>query len=303
MATKVLVLKGGDSSEREISLKSAANTTPSLIDAGFEVKEIDIKDMADSQLKEDCLWADVVFPVLHGVGGEDGAIQAKLESWGVRYIGSDSLSSKICMNKQSTRDIAQKAGIKVALGQVINLDDFKTNELAKKPYVLKPIVGGSSVDTFIVRDVALAPIKDIEKAFSNYETLLIEELIDGIEITVGVIGNTSLPVIEIVPPKDEEFDYVNKYNGKTQDICPPINVGKDVQVKAQNIAYMAHTIFGCRDISRSDFMLNSKNEIFFLETNTIPGLTKASLLPVAAAAANIDMPQLVSKLVSFALSR
>jgi D-alanine-D-alanine ligase len=139
---------------------------------------------------------------------------------------------------------------------------------------------------------------------SIYHEMLLEELIEGQEITVGVVLDKALPVIEIIPPADGEFDYDNKYNGKTQELCPPEDISNVTQEKAQQIAEKIHLSLGVKDFSRTDIMVRASDEkLFVLETNTIPGMTDQSLLPKAAAVAGLSMPQLCSELVEAALHR
>lgn len=297
---KVLVLSGGDSDERDVSIRSGKNVAIALRDAGYEVAAIDPKLVTGAELKKACTENDTVFIALHGMGGEDGSLQKKLDRWGVIYTGSGAASSKKCIDKAVMRRIARTANIAIAEGAYVTIDSFAKNKLITKPYVLKPIIGGSSIDTFVVRKPARAPIDDIEKALSKYGKMLLEELIDGVEITVGVLGKKSLPVIEIIPPHNQEFDYKNKYNGKTQELCPPQNVSEAIQKKAQAEAKKLHTLFACADMSRTDFIVRTDGSLILLDINTVPGLTEQSLLPKAAATAGITMPQLVTKLVVLA---
>ncbi len=297
---KVLVLSGGISDEREVSLRSGKNVTKALISAGYDATNLDPKIITGSELKKACQSSDVVFIALHGKGGEDGSLQKKLETWNVRYIGSDPASSKNCIDKASMRRIAKAAEFVIADGEYVTINSFKSSKLLKAPYVIKPIVGGSSIDTFVVRKPARAPIAEIEHALVKYGKMLVEELIEGVEITVGVLGKKALPVIEIIPPHNQEFDYKNKYNGKTQELCPPQNVAKDVQKRAQQEAEKLHTLFGCRDMSRSDYIIRADGSLVLLDINTVPGLTEQSLLPKAAATAGVTMDELVTKLVALA---
>ena len=133
--------------------------------------------------------------------------------------------------------------------------------------------------------------------------MLLEELVEGIEITVAVVGDQALPVIEIIPPEAGEFDYENKYNGRSQELCPPEHVAEDIQAEARDLALRTHNLTGCRDFSRTDMILTPLGELWILETNTIPGMTDQSLLPKAAAAAGIPMPLLCDRLVQMALAR
>jgi D-alanine-D-alanine ligase len=297
---KVLVLSGGTSDEREVSIRSGKNVIKALTVAGYEVTNLDPKIAKNNELKKACQIADIVFIALHGKGGEDGSLQKKLEQWNTKYTGSSVVSSKNCIDKAIMRRIAENAQITIAAGEYVTGNNYLKSKLINAPYVLKPVIGGSSIDTFVVRKPNKAPIADIELALAKYGKMLIEELIEGTEITVGVLGKKALPVIEIIPPHNQEFDYKNKYNGKTQELCPPQNVSKNIQKKAQQEAEKLHVLFGCRDMSRADFIVKHDGALVLIDINTVPGLTEQSLLPKAAATAGITMTELVTKLVTLA---
>lgn len=296
--TKVHVICGGTSDERAVSLRSGKAVATALEKAGYEVAVFDTSDSDDAIA--DC---DVVFPVLHGPGGEDGEFQARLERLGAVYVGSDEASSRLCMDKASYRDAMIAAGILMAEGEVVDKVGFFASELVKGPFVLKPIHGGSSVDTLIVREPTTFERDKANQLFEKYPTMLLEKCIIGDELTVGMLGDEVLPVIEIIPPEGAEFDYDNKYNGLTEELCPPKNISQDIQTKAQAVAMAAHRAAGCRDMTRNDVMVDSEGTCYLLETNTIPGLTDQSLYPKMAAAVGLDMPALCDKLIGFALSR
>lgn len=247
--------------------------------------------------------ADVIFPVLHGVGGEDGQIQARLEKLGLAYVGSDSKSSRLCMNKADYRAKMVAAGYLMAEGAALTYEEYVASVLSKTPHVIKPIDGGSSIDTIIVRDVADRDDKHIADVYSAHERMLVEELIVGTEVTVGVLGENALPIIEIIPPQDGEFDYDNKYNGKTQELIPALHVSEPDQKAVQKLAEEIHFAAGCRDFSRTDFIITDDGRYYLLETNTIPGMTSQSLYPKMGAAIGLDMSALCDKLVGFALAR
>jgi D-alanine-D-alanine ligase len=170
----------------------------------------------------------------------------------------------------------------------------------RNPYVLKPLNGGSTLDAFIIRDPGNRNYDP--RIFDHYELMLLEELIVGTEITVPVLGTTALPVIEIIPPKGEEFDYENKYNGETQELCPPQHLNEAMQKEAQSLTEKIHKEVGARHLSRTDIIVDKENKLWVLELNTIPGLTDRSLLPKAAAAAGINMQQLVDKFADMVMA-
>ena len=289
---KVLVLKGGTSNEREISLLSASSVAKSLKENGCEVVEYDTEKGFEGLLD---VSADLVFPILHGSEGEDGSIQKFLEEHNLKYLGSDSVASTTCFDKAGFKKLLKKSGILTPEWEVVRADFLDNSDLIDNPYVLKPISGGSSIDTCIVRtgyDSRLIPSKEL---FSRYPSMLLEKLIIGTEITVTVLDDSALPVIEIIPPKNEEFDYKNKYNGRTKEVCPPQNINTSVQLKAQELAENVHNISGARHLSRVDIMVTPDEDLYVLELNTMPGLTDQSLVPKAAHAMGISMVDLVQK--------
>lgn len=260
-------------------------------------------DLATANISE-IVSCDVVFPVLHGAGGEDGVLQAKLEKQNAQYVGSDSQASQICFDKWDYRQLVVAAGLPMAPGDMVtDHDAYLNHHLVRSLHVLKPVRGGSSIDTLIVRDISHQPIAALKETFGRYPAMLLEELVVGTELTVGILGGSALPVIEIIPPEKGEFDYENKYNGATQELCPPRNVNLATQQAAQALALKAHQLTGCRDFSRTDIMCDKSGNLFLLETNTIPGMTTQSLFPKMAATASISMPELCTQLVEMAFSR
>lgn len=298
---RVLVLDGGTSDEREISLRSGTSVIAALRAAGHDVREYDTASGINTATVAD---TDVVFPVLHGKGGEDGVLQAQLDALGVPYVGTGADASARCFDKWQFKQLLSAHDLPQAAGTLVDETGFWASELIRSPFVLKPNDGGSSVDTLIVRNLAQRPHKaTIQTLFARHDHMLFEALIPGAEITVSVLGEMALPVVEIIPPESGEFDYENKYNGKTQELCPPEHVSAAAQLQAQDLALRTHKLAGCRDFSRTDMIIDSRGSIYILETNTIPGMTDQSLFPKAAAAAGITMPQLVDRLVQMALER
>lgn len=298
----IIVLSGGNSDERAVSLRSGAAVAKALQAKGHSVQTIDPTKGLDSRITE-LKAADVVFPALHGQGGEDGVLQKFFEDNAIRYVGSDSQSSTLCFDKARYTILLKENGFLVPDTELVDFAQYKASNLIKKPYVLKPNDGGSSIDTFVVREPENRDQAAISDAFERHGAMLLQELIMGPEITVAVLNDRSLPVIEIIPPADQEFDYENKYNGNTQELCPPLSVNSEVQVKAQALSSKIHELTGCRDMSRTDIIVGANDELYVLETNTIPGLTDQSLLPKAAAAAGIDMSELCDHLVTETLKR
>ena len=238
---------------------------------------------------------------MHGENCEDGVIQTELEKLGFKYLGADSKVSKLCFDKVIFKEAANKLGILLPKDEIVDKKTFFNSKLIKSPFVLKPIDGGSSIDTFIVRDISKIP-KDITNALNKHSKMLLEELIDGDEITVPVLDGSALPVIEIIPPKSQEFDYENKYNGQTQELCPPKNVTVKLQKQAQKIAETLHKGLGVRHLSRSDFIVAKDAKVYTLELNTIPGMTNQSLYPKSAKAAGISMKELVNRFLKMVIN-
>lgn len=300
---KVLVIYGGTSSEREVSLHSGKNVHAALERSGHTVTLLDpINDPSYEHLADRVHGIDVVFPVLHGKNGEDGQLQQILERLGVPFVGSGAAVSRNCFDKLQTLNILQAAQLPVPDTDVVTYDQLPDHRLTQQPFVLKPQDEGSSVDTYLIRDPAAFNPADYRAAFDKRGSLLIETLVSGIELTVPVLGDTALPVIEIIPPEGGEFDYENKYNGQTQELCPPQHIPADVQAQAQRLAEAAHRTMACRHMSRTDMIWATTGELVILEINTLPGMTAESLYPKAAKAAGMSIEQLVDLLVTMAVN-
>lgn len=293
---KILVLGGGDSPEREISLLSSAAVAKALKKAGFEVSQKDPKDGLN--FIKDIRSNTIVFPILHGVGGEDGEVQKELEKHKIPFLGSGSESSRNCFDKWLTRQILEQNDILMAPASYVSHAEYLEHEMASRPHVLKTIDGGSSIGTYIVRNPSDASSSEIKNIFANTEKAIVEELAEGIEITVPILDKKALPVIEIKPPQNEEFDYENKYNGATQEICPPQNVNETKQKQVQEISEKVHRVMQCRHFSRVDLIIRPDGSMVVLEINTIPGMTDQSLFPLSAKQYGLNMPDLMKQFVN-----
>jgi len=303
----IAVLLGGSSSERDISLISGREVINNLDKNKYRVMVYDPKTDLN-KLICDKNKIDVAFPILHGKGGEDGAIQGILELLKIPYIGSGILASALAMNKEKAKEIYSLHNILTPQYKVLKNNEKEKIDKIKFPCVVKPISHGSSVGTSIVfKENELMGAIDLAFTFQNQ--IIIEEYIKGIEITVAVLGNDdpkALPVIEIVPPEGKFFDREVKYNGKTKEIIPA-RISQKITEKAKEIGIKAHQALGCRGLSRTDMIIqNSKFEtrnskLYVLETNTMPGMTKESLFPKAAKVAGIEFKTLLDKLIEFAL--
>jgi len=295
MKHKLFILYGGISPERDVSIRSGRSILAAAKLSGFDVRGIDFKSERDLNGIEK---SAVVLPILHGVNGEDGYIQRLLEKGKYRYLGSNSKVSENCFDKTMSRQTLRTNNIVIADGDNVTRQTYFRHQLASQPHVLKVARGGSSIGTYIVKDPMSRNERKVKDIFALDNKAVVEELVDGIEVTVPVLGDRALPVIEIVPPKNQEFDYENKYNGKTQEICPPTSLTQTIQHKLQQLALQAHYALGCQHLSRTDMIVRSNGEVVVLEINTMPGMTENSLFPKSAAKAGISMPQLVQEFVS-----
>lgn len=296
----VLLLSGGKSIERDVSLRSGQTIAQSLSELGYEYENFD-PVCTDDELVAKAQQFDVVFIALHGKPGEDGTIQALFEQHNIPFQGSGSTASKLCIDKSAFKNFVGPKGILLPEGKLVSSADID-DPIFDRPYVLKPNTEGSSLDTQIVRRPQAAHREQRIELLKKYPTMLAEQLIDGTEITVGVYRDAALPVIEIIPPSEGEFDYENKYNGKTQELLPPLHVSADTQREAQELALRIHHMVGCKDMSRTDFIVKD-DLIYTLETNTIPGMTEQSLLPKMLRAAGFTMPEFVKQSLESAVSR
>lgn len=289
-----IVLGGGISPEKAVSLRSASSFQAALEELGHTVTRIDPSEVSIQNIIEQARTSDGVFPILHGIGGEDGTLQEKFEAAGIAYFGPGAEACRLTLDKTQFKKILEDNNLPTPSWNLITAEELATEPLAQAPFVLKPFDGGSSIDTFIVRSVPFDNVP-LEEALNRHGEMLIETLVEGYEVTVGVLGNEALPVVEIIPPKDQEFDYENKYNGSTTELCPPINVSQALQDQAQALALSVHSLTGCRHLSRTDILIDMDNNLFIIDTNTLPGLTNQSLYPKAAAAAGYSWTQLVDR--------
>ena len=230
-------------------------------------------------------------------GGEDGELQAELEKRKLPFLGSGSESSKQCFDKWQTRLILQKNNIPVAVAVRVTKETYAGEQIAKRPYVLKILHGGSSIGTLVVRDPLKVTPAQLNEIFSLENDAVLEELVEGIEVTVPILDQTALPAIEVSPPDGGEFDYENKYNGQSAELCPPPSLSTEQHEAAQGLAEKVHAVMGCRHLSRVDTIMRPDGRFVVLEINTIPGLTGQSLYPKSAAVANLSMPELVTNFV------
>ena len=251
-----------------------------------------------------CQMADIVFMALHGENGENGKLQAAFDLLGVKYTGSDYLSSAIAMNKGMAKKFFVDAGIPTPMGIAMtreNREDDVTKLSLKLPCVVKPCCGGSSIGVTIVRNAAEFKAA-LDEAFRWENELVIEEYIEGREFSVGVMEGKALPVIEIAPIQGF-YDYKNKYAaGSAVETCPA-DLPADITAQMQRYAEMVVEALGLDTYSRSDFLLNDKGEMFCLEANTLPGMTPTSLLPQEAAVVGMNFNELCEKIIAISLAK
>lgn len=289
-----MVLKGGFSAEREVSLVSGAGVEQALRQKGYDVVGFDLKDsgaLVDALRREK---PDVVFNALHGNWGEDGAVQAFLDMMQIPYTHSGMKASLLGMDKELSRQAAAENGVRVAEAERLRYGDYKSRGTKiPYPYVLKPVCDGSSVGVFIVRN-------DADRQAVSYERddveLLCEKYIAGKELTVMVWKDKAYVVTEL-RPEVAFYDYKAKYtDGMTRHILPA-EIPEDVAATARRYAETVHRALGCRMVSRSDFRYNTEDGVVFLEINTNPGLTPLSLVPEQARFVGISYEDLCAELV------
>ncbi len=311
----IAVLMGGMSSEHEVSLNTGKNVIKYLDKDKYIIKPIIINkngkwtlDGQGTTAERALKGADVVFNGLHGEYGEDGRIQGLLDCFNIPYTGSGVLASAIGMNKVISRKLFKSRGLKIPKAVIIQNTsrDLQQNfkPLGKK-LVIKPSCLGSSVGITIVDcENKKAFRQAIKKACQKCNKVIVEEYIQGLEVTCGILdpglGNKNeilvLPVTEIIPPSGKFFDYKVKYNGSTQEITPA-RISKKLSKTIQDQAIKAHQALECQGYSRIDFILKNKTIPYILEVNTLPGLTSESLLPKAAKQAGIEFSELLDIII------
>lgn len=301
----ITVLMGGPSTEREVSLVSGSAVADALQSVGHKVHRADIMPGDTSAL--DRPGIDVVFIVLHGSFGESGDVQALCESRGLRYTGSGPRASKLGLDKVASKEVFRMAGLDTPKWVVLEKDaagdrQARQLEAVAGPVVVKPVDGGSSVDVTIARDQATRD-QAVQTVLAKYGKALVERFVEGRELTVGILGETALPVIEIVP-NHAFYDYDAKYadDAGTRYVFDH-GLPEAVVRRVQDAALAAYHALGCRDLSRVDFILDGNGAPQALEINTIPGFTSHSLLPKAAARVGISFDQLVDRIAMMAMQR
>ena len=248
-----------------------------------------------------CALADVVFLGLHGACGEDGRIQAALDLLGVPYTGSGYLGSAIAMDKDLTKRLARAAGVRTPNWEKLSYEKESIDEMVSHiqlPCVVKPVDSGSSIGVSIAHTEA--ELREALEANRRLGRVIVEEYVRGREIDIGVLNDQSLPSIEIIP-KRGFYDYVNKYQpGATIEICPTV-IEPEIEQKLQAVALKVHRLLGLGSYSRSDCMVDAEGNVYFIEINTLPGMTPTSLMPQEAAAVGIDFNELCRRIIDAAV--
>lgn len=305
---RLALIAGGVSAEREVSLRGAAGVEQALNRDRYEVVRYDpATDLA--RIAADAANIDAAFILLHGVHGEDGTIQGFLDLLGIPYQGAGVLGSALAMDKNLAKIMYRLAGLPVAPWVMVEPGDLRDSGRIESavglPCVVKPVRQGSSIGMSIVRTLDQLPAA-LELALRHDGEVMVEAFLKGRELTAGVLGNselTALPLIEIIP--DSRYDFFNyeaKYQpGATREVCPA-PVSETVRARAQDYAVRAHRSLQLRGYSRTDMILVGE-ELYLLETNTIPGMTPTSLLPQAAAEAGLPFVALLDRLIELALER
>lgn len=298
-ASKVAVLLGGHSAEREVSLVSGHDCARALGEEGFATILID-PNTSDLAAQLNAAKPDVVFNALHGRWGEDGCVQGLLELLRLPYTHSGVLASALAMHKQRAKDVFQAVGLPVVKSLVVDRREAASRHLMEPPYVVKPVNEGSSVGVFIVRKGDNRPPEALGTAeWQLSSAMMIEEYVPGRELTVAVMGGKALAVTEIVP-KTAFYDYEAKYVSGGSVHVVPAQVPATIAEKAMRLAEKAHEILGCRGVSRADFRYDDSgpnHRLILLEVNTQPGMTPTSLVPEQAAYRGMGFGALVRWMV------
>ena len=300
---KVVVVMGGRSAEREISIRSGGGAAHALQALGYDTSSLDYDDRFVEAVRE--RKPDVVFNALHGPGGEDGHVQALLEYLAIPYTGSGLEASSLAMDKHLTKKLLAAEGLPTAAWDLFDLSGGTLPLLPGSldlPLVVKPRFEGSSAGVAIVRthEQWTAAMLTASKSYSQ---ILAEEYVDGREFTCAVLGEEALPIVEIIANRSEFYSFDSKYETGGSTHVVPAHVDDDLAARLQMLALSAHRLLGLRDYSRTDFIVSHDLRPYILEINSLPGLTPTSLFPDACASVGITFEALIDRLVGYALAR
>ncbi len=310
-APRVVVLAGGLSHERDVSLRSGRRVAQALRRSGVDVSVHDVDSKLLPALAE--VRPDLVWPLLHGSTGEDGSVRDMLELVGVRYVGTGPRASRVTWSKPIAKTVVARAGLSTpdfvtlpqSLFRELGAGRVLESLLARfgLPLVVKPSHGGSALGVTLVREAGDLPRAMVD-AFAYYDTALVEQAVDGRELAVSVIehadGPRALPAVEIVT--DGPYDYDARYNAGRTEYFTPARLSRAEATAVGAVAVAAHQALGLRHLSRTDLILDATGTAQFLEVNVAPGMTETSLLPQAAIAGGYDLADLYRALVTTALS-
>jgi D-alanine-D-alanine ligase len=312
-ASRVVVLAGGLSHERDVSLRSGRRVAEALREAGTEVDVRDVDAELLRMLGED--RPDCVLPLLHGEIGEDGAVREVLELVGLPYVGSRPSACRAAFDKPVAKAAVARAGINTPVGVALPHETFRELGAAAVmdaivssvglPLIVKPARGGSALGCTVVRD-ATALAGAMVSAFAYGDTALVERLIEGAEVAVPVVdtgdGPRALPVVSI-EADGGVYDYTARYTAGSTEFFVPAKLSDELAAECARVAVAAHETLGLRDLSRSDLMIDGDGTVWFLEVNVAPGLTETSTVPLAVSAAGLDLGELMADLVRTAVER
>jgi D-alanine-D-alanine ligase len=299
----VAVVMGGDSAEREISLRSGSEVMRALHSLGYDAQALEYDDRFLDALRQ--LKPQAVFIALHGPGGEDGHVQALLEYLSIPYTGSGLEASALCMDKHLTKKLLAAEGLPTPVWDLFDLTGGTLPLLPGSlnlPLVIKPRFEGSSAGVTIVRTHEEWTSAMLE-ASKSYAQILAEEYVQGREFTCAVLGEEALPVVEILANRDGFYSYQAKYEPGGSTHVAPAQIDEGLAARLQMLGLSAHRLLGLRDYSRSDFIVTRDNRPYLLEVNSLPGLTPVSLVPDACAAIGIGFEALIDRLIGYALAR
>ena len=312
LSPRVLILAGGLSHEREVSLRSGSRVAEALRESGCEVTVRDVDDQLLDTLRSG--QVDVVWPLLHGVSGEDGAVRDVLELVGVPYVGSDPAACRLSWDKSVAKGVVQE--VKLSTPRFVALPHGIFRELGANrvlssivdrlglPLVVKPARGGSALGASAVREASALPRAMVD-CFAYGDVAMVEQQVAGVEVSVTVLdtgsGPVALPPVEIVPDSGL-YDYDARYvAGATEFFCPA-RLSEETLEAVKAAALAAHKVFGLRHVSRTDLIVDPAGVPWFLEVNVAPGMTEMSLLPMSVEAAGLSTPEVYRKLVERALA-